>query len=412
MKNLLIVSSRTSEFSSVRSELEKDKWTIFLSKDDSESNKVMQTSRVDLIISALEEEGINGLSYLGLSRTYKPEIILLITKQDFELLRVAYEKGVCQILLYPDELKKIPKLASKIYEEKVVKNIQILNLQNRADILREQFENQHKWELLSSGSNIASIARLVSKLHNNLCQADGFGAMISLIGLIKDYSHIEGDNYLVEKEIMEQLFTSSEIGKKTLDSMNSFLNVANIKLSLEEITIMDFFHYVDTITKGMFGIAERKNQHIILSDLKNIQNTKPIRFDVEKIKLVVYELILNAIKFSKDNDRIYVIMFQTGYQFGFRVLNPAYTFQHNILGVPESYKSLVFNPFYKISDQANYDYFDIEVTGELGLGLTLVKEIVELHNGLVSIGNTLNHLEVNENGSPKVDVMVDVSFSV
>lgn len=412
MKNILIVTKRQNEFESIHSELDNDGWSVFYSKDDLESEGLQKNHEIDLIVVPYKEKEIDGQSYIRSIKNRKLELILTINESDFELSRTAYEAGVSSILLYPNEIKKIPKLAKKIYDQKIVKNIQTQNLQNRADILREQFENQHKWELLSSGSNIASIARLVNKLHNILCQADGFGAMISLIGLIKDYSNTEGENYLVEKEIMEQLFTSAEIGKKTLDSMNSFLNVSNIKLSLEGTKIAHFFEIVTTVTDSMFDIAMRRKQQIVLSDLKSAISEKTVKFDVEKIKLIVYELLLNAIKFSKPKDTIYVILFQTDYQFGFRILNPAYAFQRNIIGVPEEYKSLVFNPFYKIADQVNYEYFDIEVTGELGLGLTLVKEIVELHNGLVSIGNVLNHLEADVNGNPKVDVMVEVSFSI
>jgi K+-sensing histidine kinase KdpD len=63
--------------------------------------------------------------------------------------------------------------------------------------------------------------------------------------------------------------------------------------------------------------------------------------------------------------------------------------QNGILGIPEAYSRVVFEPFFRICRTVQEEY----KTLDFGLGLTLVEKVINKHNGKVAVENLKNYLD-------------------
>jgi two-component system phosphate regulon sensor histidine kinase PhoR len=92
--------------------------------------------------------------------------------------------------------------------------------------------------------------------------------------------------------------------------------------------------------------------------------------DPEKIKQVLVNLFSNGIKYSTDTKKIFIRLFKETDHVCIEV-------EDRGIGIPEDKLSKIFEPFYRIGQE--------EGASGTGLGLTVVKEIIEAHNGTISV---------------------------
>ena len=92
----------------------------------------------------------------------------------------------------------------------------------------------------------------------------------------------------------------------------------------------------------------------------------------EAISEAIINLLDNAIKYSHDKKHITV---KTGRDFNFRYINVA----GQGIGIPKKHHSEIFEQFFRAPTG------DVHTTKGSGLGLTLVKKIMEAHHGQVTV---------------------------
>ncbi|MGA9294958.1 MAG: HAMP domain-containing sensor histidine kinase [Ignavibacteriaceae bacterium] len=102
-----------------------------------------------------------------------------------------------------------------------------------------------------------------------------------------------------------------------------------------------------------------------------------IEADGEAISEAIINLIDNAIKYSSDKKEISII---TGIEQGFAYIE----IDDKGIGISEENQKKIFEKFYRVSDGL------IHNTKGTGLGLTLVKHIVDAHHGKIKVKSKLN----------------------
>jgi two-component system phosphate regulon sensor histidine kinase PhoR len=103
----------------------------------------------------------------------------------------------------------------------------------------------------------------------------------------------------------------------------------------------------------------------------------PIRGDKESISEVLVNLVDNAIKYSRDNKHVTIT---TG-------VEGKYTFvavKDEGIGIARNHQRDIFDQFYRAPTG------DVHTTKGSGLGLALVKKIVEAHNGEIKVDSAVN----------------------
>ena len=97
-----------------------------------------------------------------------------------------------------------------------------------------------------------------------------------------------------------------------------------------------------------------------------------VQVDVEKIKQVLINLIVNAIKYGKEGGEVICRTYSMGEQVLVEVADDGN-------GIPREHINKIFERFYRVDKSRDRDQ------GGSGLGLAIVKHIVEAHNQTINI---------------------------
>jgi two-component system phosphate regulon sensor histidine kinase PhoR len=112
-------------------------------------------------------------------------------------------------------------------------------------------------------------------------------------------------------------------------------------------------------------------------DFNKTSQLSMINADKEALSEAINNLIDNAVKYSKEKKEIVITAFEKG-------KHVTLTFQDFGIGIPLEYQKDIFNKFYRVPNN------DVHDTKGTGLGLTMVKHIVEAHQGSIELNSTIN----------------------
>ena len=101
-----------------------------------------------------------------------------------------------------------------------------------------------------------------------------------------------------------------------------------------------------------------------------------IQGDRTSLSSMIWNLLENAVKYTSNNDTIEIRLKKEDSWLILKVKDSG-------IGIPEREKSKVFGKFYRIGNE------DTRKTKGTGLGLYIIKEVVELHNGKISIQDNI-----------------------
>ncbi len=99
--------------------------------------------------------------------------------------------------------------------------------------------------------------------------------------------------------------------------------------------------------------------------------------DLEKVQIVMNNLLSNALKYSKAGDKVTLRILQDDEQ------NVIIEVQDQGRGIKKEEHQKIFLPFYQAENSIG--------TGGTGIGLALCKSFVELHNGTISVESEIEH---------------------
>lgn len=163
---------------------------------------------------------------------------------------------------------------------------------------------------------------------------------------------------------------------RLVNLINEMLDLARIESGGKEefdIRPHDAGAILEQTLTGLDGLhaSSRLRKHVA-PDLPHVLA------DSAKLQQALTNLIGNAIKYSNPDKDISVEVFkteaETGPMLGFRVLDQG-------IGMTEEQKARIFDPFYRAHGDSD--------TAGTGLGMTIFREIVALHGGLVTIDSRL-----------------------
>lgn len=184
-------------------------------------------------------------------------------------------------------------------------------------------------------------------------------------------------NRLVESVPNEKGYKTDTFGVIKRHS-NRLLNLVNElldfkKFDIREITLNitegDWLEFCREVQLSFSELAFQKNIELkFSSSLSKI----PLWFDKNQMEKVLYNLLSNAFKFTEKGGIIEVEVLANSAFAELRVKDTG-------VGVSEKKLSKIFNRFYQ-SDNSQ----DIEDKG-FGLGLSIAKEVVELHHGSIDV---------------------------
>lgn len=285
------------------------------------------------------------------SRTYYAEI----TNKDGNIVNVEEfyypiitesAKMVCFTFRDITELKKLEKI-----KEKVEENERLTKETIELDRLRSEFFANLSHEFRTPLNIILSANKMIQNLM---------------------------DNYPVEMDYMEE---HQKVRKYLNSSKQNCYRLLRLINNIIDITKMDagFFHsnlkcwnivsVVEEITQSIADYARNKGIYIIFDTDVEEKNTI---CDADAIERIILNLLSNAIKFTGEGGNINVALKDMNEYIEISV-------EDSGIGIPEEQLPLIFNRFKQVDKSLARRH-----EGS-GIGLSLVKSLVEMHGGTIDV---------------------------
>jgi signal transduction histidine kinase/ligand-binding sensor domain-containing protein/DNA-binding response OmpR family regulator len=184
---------------------------------------------------------------------------------------------------------------------------------------------------------------------------------------------------------------------RLLDLINQLLDLSKIeagKLKLEA-SLSNLSSFVKGIAEAFESIAERKDITLRIHIEKQFIGAY---FDKDKMQKIITNLLSNSFKFTKEGGQVEIKLFETERN------SAIISVRDTGVGIGDKDLPKIFDRFYQSDSSSTRE------SGGTGIGLALTKELVELHNGKITIDSKegewtevtvelplgMEHLEVNQ----------------
>ncbi|MCK4695358.1 MAG: GAF domain-containing sensor histidine kinase, partial [Candidatus Cloacimonetes bacterium] len=248
------------------------------------------------------------------------------------------------------------------------------------------FKNAQQYEILIQKSReIASLDDL-KKDFINIVSHELKTPLVTLHGYVNRIKKIKFPKK--EKEVISTIKNSVD---KLYLTINDILNFNKYQM-LKELD-KDFVNIKSLLT-SLRDEAEKisADRHMIVK-LEVEDRLKNVQVNWNALYLLVFNIILNAIRFTKDFGTIIIGARRSTFQQeeieGKESL--VIYVQDNGIGIPEYELQRIFQKFYELGDIISHSSGLVEFKSSgLGLGLSTAKLITELHNGKIWINSKEN----------------------
>lgn len=257
------------------------------------------------------------------------------------------------------ELSEVFRLQLGILRENVIdrtKALELIRVQNQKILEADKLKNEF-------------LAHMSHELRTPLNSIIGFSEALKL--------KFFGDLTPKQEEYIDDIHTS---GIHLLGMINDMLDLSKIESNKMELFSEDISIElaINEVINVVLVLANKKQ--ITITEIFN-HTSDTMNVDSRKFQQILYNLLSNAIKFTPENGSIEVI---TNDSFIDNIPSLDLTIADTGIGISEEDQQKVFDKFHQIDNNMNRNQ------GGSGLGLTITKELVEMHNGKISVESNLN----------------------
>lgn len=349
------------------------KYNVFASTDATDALKIMENEKIQVVLSDQRMPGMTGVDFFERIKDKYPDALKLILTgySDIEAVIGAINEG--QVFRYvkkpwnPDELDSIIREAFEKYELITNNRKLILSLQEANATLEEKVKARTN-ELEKMNDRLSELNILknqyIGMAAHDLRNPIGVAATFSEI-LIEDYNDFSKEEMIYYLGLIKQNCHFS------INLIHDFLDASKIEAEVLELNITEQ-DYLSFVKESIFEneiLAKNKSQEIIF---ECGHNSLIASFDKNKIHQVLNNLLSNAIKFSLPKTKIVVDISISNREIVTRIIDQGQ-------GIPKAELQNLFNPYHTSSVKPT--------AGEksTGLGLVIVKKIIETHHGSVKV---------------------------
>ena len=181
---------------------------------------------------------------------------------------------------------------------------------------------------------------------------------------------LDGDLGKINEKQKEIIGKAYKTNNRTIKLVNDLLDVAQIEEG-KYLSKTKLSNIKEVIQSVVDDYKEKLKERKLRLEIKNPEEQLPkVMIDVEKMKIVVKNIVDNAVRYTLPNGKISITIKSDKKEIEIRI-------QDTGLGIPQNQQGEVFTRFFR---GANIMKIDTEGTG---LGLYLTKNIIEAHGGRI-----------------------------
>ncbi|TGN18451.1 hybrid sensor histidine kinase/response regulator [Leptospira idonii] len=348
--------------------LEKEEFSVYL---------------VDLMMPVMD-----GKTFIQKLRERDSDPVILVqtaidsSEQIIEIMKL----GVYDYIIKPLNVEIFKSILEQALEYRYLKDIEKQLLAEESKELRDQLEWLNYKEASRKTSDNSTEMNSIFNLRTTLSQGSGFGAMTTLIETIKSFApkDADGKNYIIEAEYFDLLLENNEHTKSMLRGLDKAVNILDKKIDLTLQKSSQLLSVLPELIHKWEDHLERKKIKINLPIFKSdIQ----LSMDLELIRQVLEEILLNAIKYSPNDANLDIFLTLVDGYFCLSIKNKVLDDSYSNFS-KDVQKNLIL-PFYRVHPPV--EEFHSEEPFSLGLGLTMVDYIANKHHGMFFIRNAKDH---------------------
>lgn len=330
---------------------------------------------IELAVSLLQGEDYeiaiagSGLEVFSIMEEFVPDLILLdVMMPEMD----GFE--VCRKLKSNQRFKDIPVvfLTAKSELQDILQGFRV----GGVDYIKKPFNQDELLMRVKTHVDLKKAMELVQYQNNeksallSITAHDLKNPLQAIWGLV-DVIESKYDE-LDKSEIIEIVNNIKSSTKTAISITKDILDLHKYESGKFNLKLQDFDYYsiLDKVIKVYSKIAEEKNIKLHFS--KDADSVTVINADRSKFERIIDNLLSNSVKYSEKGTSIYIRIFNKNY-------NSVISIRDEGPGFTEKDKELVFTKFAKLSAKPT--------GGETsnGLGLSIVKLLVEAMNGTVSL---------------------------
>ncbi len=325
-----------------------------------EAQEMIAKNNYDIVISDINMDLMDGLELLeAIKRDYAHiEVIMMTGYGTVEDAIRAMKNGAYDFLLKPIKSEQVAMVVGKCVE-KIRMNQELKQLREVNTRFRELKQLKDRFMTITSHELRTPVSHIKSYLD-----------------LLEDPECSEE-----ERESFFEILKKSVVDlERIVMTMFELYNVEKrqLNLNLEPTQINEI----------VGDCLQQLSADLLQRDLEIEHNEKAdipeIAVDAFQIKKVVMELLNNAIRFTDDGGKICIAYEITEDLFVLRILDSG-------IGIPQDKLGRIFEKFYEVQDSSHHSSSRVDfMGGSIGVGLPLVKGIVEAHKGRLKIESQEN----------------------
>lgn len=241
------------------------------------------------------------------------------------------------------------------------RNDEIGELAYNFNLMKDKIKDQIE-EIRSERDNLARIQKHRKSFFDNVTHE-----MKTPLTIISGYTQILQEHEIEDKDFIQRTLGNIKNETDRLHSMIlELLDIAKAESNIEyELEELDISKLVKDVNKSMRMKAKRKNIEII----ESLEDDIKITGNQPRMRQVLVNLIDNAIKYSEHNTSINVILYTNSSNCYIEIVDEG-------VGISDVDICNLFEPFFRV---------DKSMKESSGLGLYIVKAIMERHNGNIDI---------------------------
>lgn len=259
-------------------------------------------------------------------------------------------------IYFEERIVKILCMAKDITDKRKIEELQIINETDRKKLLEAMEYDRIKTEFFA---NISHELRTPINVILAAIQLDE----------LEEKKNFNGEKKYKNRDVLKQNCF------RLLRLINNLIDLTKIDSGYCELNLLncDMVNVVESVFESIVPYANNKDINMLFDT--NVEECI-MAIDLDKIERVILNLISNAIKFTPSGGEIYVNL----------IYNDSYVEIHikdTGRGIPGEKLEFIFERFRQIDKSLSRDH-----EGS-GIGLYLVKNLVELHGGKVWVSSSL-----------------------
>lgn len=196
-----------------------------------------------------------------------------------------------------------------------------------------------------------------------------------ILGPVENILH----NEKISPSVREQLLVVQSNTERMMRMINQILDFRKIQNKKMRLKIQPT--HIDTLVKNICANFNKEAQEKSINfTVQSTLNDTILWVDQDKIDIILYNLLSNAFKFTPDNRNITVKLDEDNEYVRLYV-------QDEGIGISKDKHNALFARFVSTSDTQKLGKFTIKGSG---IGLNLVKELVDLHKGTIDVESAEN----------------------